>query len=203
PRPSVSASRTPPARAISRSSWRTAGRASVHRRSPSTPPTWSKPASSRPTRPRRRCPSARRARRPPPSGDPSRPSPPDRRRMPTLDQTMQAVLALRREAGSEGAATARDLVTAHLESLGYRVEQQRFAFVPSALNGFPIFGAGLGALGLLQLPLLTGAAVPGWAALPVLLAGLAALILVSFGIGAGWLPLGSTREDVNLIATRG
>ena len=67
--------------------------------------------------------------------------------MATLDQTMRQVLALPREAGSPGAAAARDLVAAHLEQLGYRVERQRFAFLPSSLNGFPVFGAGLGALG--------------------------------------------------------
>lgn len=123
--------------------------------------------------------------------------------MPTVEQTMRRVLALRREAGSPGSVAARELVAAHLEALGYRVELQRFAFAPSSLNGFPVFGAGLGALGLLQLPLLTGAGLPGWAALPVLLAGLTALVVVAFGIGAGWLPLGTTRDDANLIATRG
>ena len=126
-----------------------------------------------------------------------------RRSMATLDHTMRQVLALRREAGSPGAAAARDLVAAHLEQLGYRVERQRFAFVPSSLNGFPVFGAGLGGLGLLQLPLLTGAGLPGWAALPILLGGLLLLLVAAVGIGLGWLPLGESREDENLIATRG
>jgi hypothetical protein len=71
------------------------------------------------------------------------------------------------------------------------------------LNGFPVFGAGLGGLGLLLLPLLTGAALPGWGALLVLVAGLTLLAVAALGIGLGWLPLGPTREDANLIATRG
>ena len=124
--------------------------------------------------------------------------------MPSLDQTMTDVLALAREAGTPGAASARDLVAAHLEALGYRVERQRFAFVPSSLNGFPVFGAGLGGLALLLLPLLTAEGAPGWAALVVLAAGLLLLTVLAVGIGLGWLPLGGgLREDANLIATRG
>ncbi len=123
--------------------------------------------------------------------------------MPSLAETMACVLALTREAGSPGAAAARELVAGHLESLGYQVERQRFAFVPSSLNGLPVFGAGLGGLALLLLPLLTGARVPGWAATLVLAAGLLLLVLLAVGIGLGWLPLGGTREDANLVATRG
>jgi hypothetical protein len=123
--------------------------------------------------------------------------------MPTLDHTMRQVLALRREAGSTGAARARELVAEHLEALGYRVERQRFAFVPGSLNGFPVFGAGLGGLGLLQLPLLTSAVAPSWAALLVLVTGLTLLVVVAVGIGLGWLVLGESREDENLVATRG
>jgi hypothetical protein len=123
--------------------------------------------------------------------------------MASLDQTMRDVLALQREAGSPGAGAARDLVAAYLHGLGYHVERQRFGFVPSSLNGFPLFGAGLGGLGLLALPLLTADGLPGWAALPLLLGGLPLLVLLAFGIGAGWLPLGAAREDENLIATRG
>jgi hypothetical protein len=122
--------------------------------------------------------------------------------MATLDETMRQVLALRREAGSPEAAAARDLVAAHLERLGFRVDRQRFAFAPSSLNGFPVFGAGLGGLGLLQLPLLTGAGLPAWAALPALLGGLFLLAVIAYGIGLGWLPLAEGREDENLIATR-
>ena len=123
--------------------------------------------------------------------------------MASLDQVMREVLALQREAGSAGAAAARELVAGHLQHLGYRVERQRFGFVPSSLNGFPVFGAGLGGLGLLELPLLTGDGLPGWAALPLLLGGLPRLLLVAVGIGLGWLPLGDVREDENLVATRG
>ena len=92
--------------------------------------------------------------------------------MPSLEQTMEQVLALAREAGTPAAAAARDLVAVHLEALGYQVQRQRFAFAPSSLNGFPVFGAGLGGLALLLFPLLTGERAPGWAAGLVLAGGL-------------------------------
>ena len=123
--------------------------------------------------------------------------------MPTLTETMRQLLALPREAGTPAAAEARNLVAAHLEQLGYRVDRQRFAFSPSSLNGFPLFGAGLGGLALLLLPLLTGAAAPGWAAPLLLAGGLSALSAAAVGVGLGWLRLGAERrEDANLIATR-
>jgi hypothetical protein len=59
-------------------------------------------------------------------------------------------------------------------------------------------------LALLLLPLLTGEPAPGWAAALVLAGGLMLLAVLAVGIGLGWLPLGGgTREDANLIATRG
>ena len=98
-----------------------------------------------------------------------------RPRVPTLDRTMQrcwrsARGRLRgrgRPRGNSSPPISRRWATASSSSAS--------PSFPPALNGFPLFGAGLGGLGLLQLPLLTGARVPGWAALPVLLAGLAAL----------------------------
>jgi peptidase M28-like protein len=124
--------------------------------------------------------------------------------MPALDRTMERVLALAREAGTPAAAEARDLVAAHLEALGYQVHRQRFAFPPSSLNGFPVFGAGLGGLALLLFPLLTGDRAPSWAAALVLAGGLLLLVVLAMGIGLGWLPVGGgAREDANLIATRG
>lgn len=124
--------------------------------------------------------------------------------MPTLDETMRGILALPREAGTPGAATARQSVKLHLEALGYHVESQRFSFAPSSLNGFPVFGAGLGGLALLLLPLLIGAEAPSWAAGLMLAGGLLLLVVASLGIGLGWLTLGGTpREDANLVATRG
>jgi hypothetical protein len=121
-----------------------------------------------------------------------------------LDLTMRRVLALRREAGTPAAAAARTIVADHLAALGYRVEHQRFSFHPSTLHGFPVFGAGLGGLALLLLPLLASARVPAWTALLLLAGGLAALAAMAAGIGLGWLPLGGEpREDANLVATRG
>jgi len=124
--------------------------------------------------------------------------------VPSLDQTMRQVLALPREAGTPAAAAARDLVAAHLEGLGYQIERQRFAFFPGSLNGFPLFGAGLGGLALLLLPLLIGVDVPRWAAALLLAGGLGTLAAAAVGMGLGWLRLGGeSREDANLIARRG
>ena len=95
--------------------------------------------------------------------------------MPTLAETMGRLLAAPREAGTPGAAAARDLVAAHLEALGYQIDRQRFRFAPSAPLGLPVFGAGLGALGLLLLPAITSDTLHGWTA-PLLLGGGLALI---------------------------
>lgn len=117
---------------------------------------------------------------------------------------MGQLLAAPREAGTPAAAAARDLVAGHLEALGYRVERQRFLFTPSAPLALPVFGAGLGALGLLLLPALTGDALPGWTALLLLGGGIAVVAVVATGVGLGWIPIGGpVREDANLIATRG
>jgi hypothetical protein len=124
--------------------------------------------------------------------------------VPSLEQTLQKVLALSREAGTPDGSHARDLVAAHLTSLGYRVQIQSFTFHPSSLLGFPIFGAGLGGFSLMLLPLLALEATPGWGALLVWVTGLGALLILSFSVGAGWLPLGGAlRVDSNLIAVRG
>jgi hypothetical protein len=124
--------------------------------------------------------------------------------MPTLEQTMALVLSLSREAGTADGAKAREAVTAHLTGLGYRVSVQPFSFAPASLNALPVFGAGLGGLALLLLPLLCLPGAPGWGALLLWVSGLASLALLAFGIGAGWITLGaSLRNDANLIATRG
>jgi hypothetical protein len=124
--------------------------------------------------------------------------------VPTLDETMQRVLALPREAGTSGSVAARAAVAEYLAALGYQVDLQRFSFHPSALHGFPVFGAGLGGLGLLLLPLLMAGGAPPWAAALLLVGGVASLAALAVGIGLGWLPLGGEpREDANLVATRG
>lgn len=108
-----------------------------------------------------------------------------------------------REAGTEDAVRARAALQGYLECLGYQIEVQRFRFSPSALRAFPLLGAGLGWLSLLQLPLLLLPAVPRWAPLAVWLPGMAALGIVVWGIAVGWAPLGAdTREDANLVATK-
>jgi hypothetical protein len=124
--------------------------------------------------------------------------------VPQLDETMGRLLIGPREAGTPAAAAARDLVAAHLEALGYRVERQRFRFAPSAPLGLPVFGAGVGALGLVLLAALTGATLPAWTALLLLAGGLVAVTMLAIGVGLGWVPIGgAAREDANLIATRG
>lgn len=114
------------------------------------------------------------------------------------------VLAIPREAGTPGAAEVRAILSAHLESLGYRVRSQRFSFHPRTLDAFPLFGIGLGGLALAILPLLLIASLPAWAALAVWLSGVTALGALVAGVGLGWTSLGGEmREDANLIATRG
>jgi Peptidase family M28 len=136
--------------------------------------------------------------------DPSRPPPADFISVFTLHETMRQVLALPREAGTPDAERARNLVTDHLSALGYRVTIQRFSFLPSALLAFPVFGAGLGGLGLLLVPLLVWPGIPSWGALLVWLTGIGAVAILSLGVGLGWVALpGARREDANLIVTRG
>jgi len=109
-----------------------------------------------------------------------------------------------REAGTPEAAHARRLVSDHLKGLGYQVEEQRFSFFPSSLNAMPMFGAGLGWLTLLQIPLCTVPGAHRWAALAAWAIGLLALAVLVRGTALGWSSLGGgVREDANLIATRG
>ena len=122
--------------------------------------------------------------------------------MPELRHTTDAVIALPREAGTPEADEARRLLSAHLTALGYDVEIQRFRFAPSALNAFPIAGAGLGWLAVVTIPLLLMPRAPAWAAPVAWVAGLAALGLVARGVAMGWAGAGESREDANLIARR-
>jgi hypothetical protein len=111
---------------------------------------------------------------------------------------------LYREAGTPETAAARELVSAHLTSLGYTIAYQRFTFAPSSLRAFPLFGEGLGLLALVLFPLLGSASVPAWSALAILAGGLVVLAILAWGVGLGWISLGEPlREDANLIATRG
>jgi hypothetical protein len=119
-----------------------------------------------------------------------------------LHETTRRFLAHHREAGTPEAERARGVVAGHLTALGYRVTHQRFRFHPSALLGLPIFGAGIGASGLLALPLLTLPEVPAAGALVVWSAMLAATTCLATGVAAGWLTFGEAREDANLIAVR-
>jgi hypothetical protein len=123
---------------------------------------------------------------------------------PSRSDILARLLAGPREAGTATGAAARELLAGHLEATGWQVERQRFTFTPSAVLGLPVFGAGLGGLGLLLLPALTGTTLPGWTAILLLGGGLGALVGLALGVGLGWVRLGSAeREDANLVATRG
>lgn len=109
-----------------------------------------------------------------------------------------------REAGTPAVANARRLMADHLAGLGYAVREEPFTFYPSSLNALPMFGAGLGWLTLLQIPLCTVAGAPAWGALAAWLGGLACLGFLVRGTAMGWSSLGGgTRQDANLVATRG
>ncbi len=124
--------------------------------------------------------------------------------MQTPKEAALRILAIPREAGTPEAAEARDLVASYLVGLGYTVISQTFAFAPSSLLAFPIFGAGLGGLALLLFPFAASNTLPYWSALAVWVTGLLALSVVSAGVGLGWISLGEgVRKDANLIATRG
>lgn len=114
------------------------------------------------------------------------------------------LLAGPRESGTPEAVLARDRIAGFLSSLGYQVDIQRFSFSTSALLVFPVLGAGLGWLTLLQIPLLVLPGAPAWAALLVWLTGMLSLGTVALGLSLGWATLGGDlREDANLVATRG
>ncbi len=92
----------------------------------------------------------------------------------------------------------------HLSALGYAVEEEPFRFSASSLTAYPLFGAGLGWLMLIQIPLLTVPRAPAWAALATWLIGGLALGVLVAGVSRGWAPLrGQARETANIIATRG
>ena len=122
--------------------------------------------------------------------------------MSPLHETARRILAEHREAGTAEALRARGVVSDYLATLGYRVTLQRFRFHPSALLGFPIFGAGVGASALLALPLLTLPGVPAAGALVVWSILIAATTCLAVAVAASWLAGGEGREDANLIAVR-
>ena len=124
--------------------------------------------------------------------------------MPSLEDTAARLLVLPREAGTPESAAARDLIAAHLRSLGYDVAIQKFSFSPASLRAFPLFGDGLGLLALVLLPLVASPGVPAWTAFLTWLGGVTLISVVAGGIGLGWVPLGEPpREDANLVVTRG
>jgi hypothetical protein len=113
-------------------------------------------------------------------------------------------MQLPREAGTPAAQEARRLITEFLEARGYRVQIQRFSFLPSSINALPVVGAGLGWLTLLQVPLLLWPDTHPYAALGTWGVGAAALAIVGWGIGTGVpVPGAEHRDDANLIVTRG
>ncbi len=76
---------------------------------------------------------------------------PERHRLPKLTRR---VLSTPREAGTAEAGEARAIVSSYLSQLGYTVTLQKFSFTPASLSAFPLFGAGLGGLGVVLLPFL-------------------------------------------------
>jgi len=120
-----------------------------------------------------------------------------------IPAALERVLSLPREAGSTEAAEARDLLRNSLIALGYEVETVRFAFSPGTLNAFPLTGAGLGWLAILQIPLLLMPALPRWGALLVWIGGLGGVLALSVGTALGWGARADVREDATLVARRG
>lgn len=109
-------------------------------------------------------------------------------------------MSLPREAGTPGATTARERIREWLRERGYQVHEQQFTFQPAVLGAFPLLGAGLGWLTLLQLPLLLTARLPSWLGPLTWITGLVALGLLAWGIGVGVpVPGAERRQDANLM----
>jgi len=109
-----------------------------------------------------------------------------------------------REAGTVPTSRARQVVRQHLESLGFSVREEPFEFSAQALWALPLFGLGLAAFGLLEIPLLRSTDCPAWAAAAVWIAGLGILTLTCTRLLVGGpFPGFSRRRDANLVATRG
>jgi hypothetical protein len=124
--------------------------------------------------------------------------------MSTPRELLELILSHPREAGTDGALQARRVLSEHLSQLGFDVEEQPFRFSASSLTAYPLFGAGLGWLMLVQILLLTVPRAPSWAALVTWGIGMAALGVLLAGVSLGWAPLGGRfRSSANLIATRG
>ncbi|MDX2192640.1 MAG: M28 family peptidase [Gemmatimonadales bacterium] len=88
-------------------------------------------------------------------------------------------------------------------ALGWAVEEDRFTFAGSTLKAFPLLGAAVAWLVLLEAPLLHLPGVPAWGAAAVLAPGLLAAALLVAAVGLGWTALGDPpRQDASLIATR-
>ena len=122
----------------------------------------------------------------------------------TPEEAFRQLAASAREAGTPAAAHARTLLTRHLESRGFRVREQPFAFHPMAANVLPLLGVGLVCLALLLIPLLLLPSPSAFLAPLAWVAGLSALGLLAFGVGSGLgVPGAGRRIDANLIATRG
>ncbi len=118
-------------------------------------------------------------------------------------EILAILLASGREAGTADVAQARRVVAEYLSSLGYQVSEAPFLFSTLSPNAYPVFGAGLGWLVLIQIPLLTMPGVPGWAALAAWVVGVPALAALVMGVLLGWGGGGGkTREDANIIARR-
>ena len=88
--------------------------------------------------------------------------------------------------------------------MGYSVREQPFDFSAHSLWAFPVFGAGVGVVGLVLLPLLRSRTASSGSALIVCVAGVLLFEILAWKIGTGARIPGTTfRNDANLIAVRG
>jgi hypothetical protein len=88
--------------------------------------------------------------------------------------------------------------------LGYSVREQPFDFSAHTLWAFPIFGAGVGVMGLVLLLLFRSPTASSGTALIVCVAGVLLFEILAWKVGIGARIPGTTfRNDANLIAVRG
>jgi hypothetical protein len=133
--------------------------------------------------------------------DPHRGQGLEEKRALTARQLFDLLTAGPREAGTPPAHQARIHLRQFLEALGYSVREQPFDFSAHSLWAFPIFGAGVGVVGLVLLPLLRSPTASSGTALIVCVAGVLLFEILAWKIGIGARIPGTTfRNDANLIA---
>jgi hypothetical protein len=112
------------------------------------------------------------------------------------------LIARGREAGTPGAAAARDATRLFLTDLGFTVREQPFTFNAGVYRALPASGALLVALSLLEIFLLLRPG-PAWHAAAGVMAFIAGALVITLWLLSGTGAPGHVRTDANLMGLRG